>query len=49
MRLLQKAKYYTALDVRGAYNLIRMGDGEEWKTTLEPVMGCTNLSSCLSG
>lgn len=29
---LQKAKYYTKLDVRSAYNLIRTAEGEEWKT-----------------
>jgi hypothetical protein len=28
---LQKSKYYTTLDVRGVYNLIRMAEGEEWK------------------
>jgi hypothetical protein len=29
---LSKATYFTKLDVRGAYNLIRMAEGEEWKT-----------------
>ena len=29
---LSKAKWYTKLDIRGAYNLIRMAEGEEWKT-----------------
>jgi len=28
-----KARFFTKLDVRGAYNLIRMAEGEEWKTT----------------
>jgi hypothetical protein len=28
---LQKAKYYTKLDIRGAYNLVRMAEGEEWE------------------
>ena len=28
---LSKAKYFTKLDLRGAYNLIRMKEGEEWK------------------
>jgi hypothetical protein len=29
---LSKAKWFTKLDIRGAYNLIRMAKGEEWKT-----------------
>jgi hypothetical protein len=29
---LQKAKYFTKLDIHGAYNLVRMAQGEEWKT-----------------
>ena len=30
---LQGAKYFTKFDLRGAYNLIRMKEGEKWKTT----------------
>jgi hypothetical protein len=29
---LSHAKIFTAMDLRGAYNLIRMKEGEEWKT-----------------
>ena len=29
---ISKAQFFTKLDVRGAYNLIRMAEGEEWKT-----------------
>src|SRR5690606_37134238 len=29
---LSQAKIYTTLDIRGAYNLVRMAEGEEWKT-----------------
>jgi hypothetical protein len=29
---LSKAKWFTKLDICGAYNLIRMAKGEEWKT-----------------
>lgn len=32
---LAGAKYFTALDLRGAYNLIRMKEGEEWKTAFK--------------
>jgi len=28
---LSKAKYFTTLDIRRAYNLVRMAEGEEWK------------------
>ena len=28
---LSKSRYYTALDVRGAYNLLRVAEGDEWK------------------
>ena len=34
MRIL-KAPFFTKLDVRGAYNLIRMAEGEEWKTAIQ--------------
>ncbi len=36
---LQKAKFYTKLDVRGAYNLIRVAEGEEWKTAFRTRYG----------
>jgi hypothetical protein len=29
---LGKAKYFTKLDMRGAYNLLRIAKGDEWKT-----------------
>jgi len=29
---ISKAWFFTKLDFRGAYNLIRMAEGEEWKT-----------------
>jgi hypothetical protein len=29
---LSRAKWFTKLDIRGAYNLICMAEGEEWKT-----------------
>lgn len=36
---LQGAQYFTALDLRGAYNLIRMKEGEEWKTAFRTRYG----------
>ena len=36
---LQRAKYYTKLNARGAYNLIRMAGGEEWKTAFRTRYG----------
>jgi hypothetical protein len=36
---LQKAKYSTKLDIRGAYNLVRMAEGEYWKTAFRTRYG----------
>src|SRR5690606_21684345 len=36
---LSKARYYTALDIRAAYNLIRVAEGEEWKTAFRTRYG----------
>jgi hypothetical protein len=36
---LQKAKYFTKLDIHGAYNLVRMAEGEEWKTAFRTWYG----------
>ena len=36
---LSKAKWYTKLDIRGAYNLIRMAEGKEWKTAFRTCYG----------
>jgi hypothetical protein len=36
---LQKAKYFTKLDIRGAYHLVRMAEGEEWKTAFRTRYG----------
>jgi hypothetical protein len=36
---LSRAKIFTALDLRGAYNLIRMKEGEEWKTAFRSRYG----------
>lgn len=36
---LAGAKIFTALDLRGAYNLIRMKEGEEWKTAFRTRYG----------
>jgi hypothetical protein len=36
---LSHAKIFTAMDLRGAYNLIRMKEGEEWKTAFRTRYG----------
>ena len=36
---LSKARYYTALHVRGAYNLLRVVEGDEWKTAFRTRYG----------
>ena len=36
---LFKAKYFTCLDIRGAYNLVRIAEGEEWKTAFRTRYG----------
>jgi hypothetical protein len=36
---LSKARYYITLDIRDAYNLIRVAAGEEWKTAFRTRYG----------
>ena len=36
---LHKAKYFTKIDLRGAYNLVRIASGEEWKTAFRTRYG----------
>jgi len=36
---LQKAKYYTKLDIRDAYNMVRIKEGDEWKTAFRTRWG----------
>ena len=35
----RQAKYFTKLDLRGAYNLVRIAHGEEWKTAFRTRYG----------
>ena len=36
---LSQAKWFTKLDLRGAYNLVRVAEGEEWKTAFHTCYG----------
>src|SRR5690606_10294399 len=36
---IRGAKYFTKLDLRGAYNLVRIKEGEEWKTAFRTRYG----------
>ncbi len=36
---LRRAKYYTKLDLRNAYNLVRIREGDEWKTAFSTTSG----------
>ena len=36
---LSKTQYFTKLDIRGSYNLIRMAKGDEWKTAFRTRYG----------
>jgi len=36
---LSKARWFTKLDLRGAYNLVRIAEGEEWKTAFRTRYG----------
>jgi hypothetical protein len=39
IRTLSKAKVFTTLDLRGAYNLLRVKKGDEWKTAFRSHFG----------
>ncbi len=39
LKQLRQAKYYTKLDLRNAYNLIRIREGDEWKTAFSTTSG----------
>lgn len=39
IRTVKDAKVFSALDLRGAYNLVRIAEGEEWKTAFRTPSG----------
>lgn len=39
MEQLREVKIYTKLDLRSAYNLVRIQEGEEWKTAFHTTQG----------
>ena len=39
IRTVAKGKIYTALDLKGAYNLVRVKEGDEWKTAFRTPFG----------
>ena len=47
---LRGMQFFTSLDMRGAYNLIRMKEGDEWKTAFRTRYGSIRISgSCRFG
>lgn len=40
---LREAKIYTKLDLRSAYNLVRIKEGDEWKTVFLTTRGTMNI------
>jgi hypothetical protein len=43
---LSKAKFFTKLDLRGAYNLVRIAPGDEWKTAFRCRYGHFEYTCC---
>lgn len=40
---LAGAKRFTKVDLRGAYHLLRVKAGDEWKTSTTSMMFCANI------
>jgi hypothetical protein len=45
---LGSARYFSKVDIRGAYNLVRIKPGDESKTPFDATVACLNTLSCRS-
>ena len=39
LELVQEAQFFTKLDLHNVYNLVRIGEGDEWKTAFNTPSG----------
>jgi hypothetical protein len=46
---MHRARFFTKLDLRGAYNLVRIGRGTSRRWHLVPSQGTMSTSSCRTG